>query len=111
MQTEQAILIYIKLSDDGLGSPHDSEFIFSLEDQIKEVIIKDKHYEYDGHEFGGGYCILFMYALNADDLYRKIRPTLKSTAFPGKSYLVRRYGPPGSEQDVIELTATPKLAA
>ena len=54
---EQAVLIYLKLSDDQLGSADERDELFKLED-ILIPIVENMGAEYDGHEFGKGFATL-----------------------------------------------------
>src|ERR1044071_853675 len=63
---EQAVLFYLKLSDDQHGEAEEREAIFKLEDALEKKIASAKVGAYDGHEFGEGFATFYMYGPDAD---------------------------------------------
>jgi hypothetical protein len=55
--------------------------------------------EFDGEEFGGGRCVLYMYGPDADRLFGVVEPILKATPVARGGFVIRRYG------DVNDLNA------
>ena len=74
---EQAVLVYLKLSDDEFGEFDEREAIFALEDRLIEAITSKSAGEYDGHEFGEGFGTLYMYGESADALYQVALPIVR----------------------------------
>ena len=99
---EQAVLVYIKLSDNEFGSEEERDGLFELEDRLEQRIIENDAGELDGNEFGEGYCILYMYGPNADNLKKSIFQILKEAELPTGSYLIKRYGMPGAREKRID---------
>jgi hypothetical protein len=89
---EQAVIVYLRLRDDGFGSREEREVLQALEDQMQQAIEKASAGEFDGDEFGGGECVLFMYGPDADRLYAVIEPLLKNTPAAAGGYAIKRYG-------------------
>jgi hypothetical protein len=89
---EQAVIVYLRLGDDGFGSPEEREVLQALEDQMQQAIEEASAGEFDGDEFGGGRCVLFMYGPDADRLYRLIEPLLKNAPAAAGGYAIKRYG-------------------
>lgn len=89
---EQAVLVYLKLSDDDFGGENELDKIFELSDKLEADIIKNNSGEFDGNEIGEGWCTLYMYGNNADFLYSTIEETLKSSDITKGGYVIKRYG-------------------
>ena len=89
---EQALIVVIKLSDGHWGNETDDALIYSLEEELMDRINNSGFGHYDGHEFGGGYCSLFMYCHNVDKLYELTIPILKQFYIPRKSFIVKQLG-------------------
>jgi hypothetical protein len=56
-----------------------------------------------GDEWGEGACTIYMYGPSADHLWEAIAPVLEKRPFPKGSYARRRYGPPGTREDRVDL--------
>jgi hypothetical protein len=89
---EQAVIVHLRLRDDLFGSPDERTAIEALEDQIELAIDEASAGEFDGNEFGGGECVLFMYGPDADRLYGVIEPLLKAAPAATGGYALKRYG-------------------
>jgi hypothetical protein len=100
---EQAVIINLKLSNEDMGTPEDDGPIYELELQLEEAVEGSGAGEFEGDEWGGGYCRLFLYGADADRLFQTVLPViLPFDALPG-SYLVRRFGDEGSPENVVRL--------
>ncbi len=100
---EQAVLVWIKLSDEAFGSGDDEDIVFALEDELVAAIGEQGAGEFDGNEFGDGGCTLYMYGRSADCLFEVIAPILRAASLPLGSYVVKRYGDPGAPEERILL--------
>jgi hypothetical protein len=103
---EHAVLVYIKLSDDNFGGEQERAGLHKLEDQLTAAIDSCRAGEFDGDEFGGGFCTLYMYGPNADKLAEAVLPILRQFHAPVGSYVVKRYGPAtqaNARQEKIQL--------
>jgi hypothetical protein len=101
---EQALIVYIRLSDEKSGTAEERQKIFKLEDQIIALVEKSEAGEYDGNEIGEGFFTLYMYGTSASKLWDVTLPAIKSyPALPG-SYAIKRYGKPGAKQDRVSLS-------
>ena len=104
MASQEALFIRIRLSDDDLGSARDDERVYALEKAI-EIALTDKHAgHFDGHEFGGGWATVFCYGESATQLFEAAVSTLLQAALRGGSCAVKRYGGPGSREEVVDLS-------
>lgn len=101
---EQALLVYLRLSDDEFGSETERDAIERVEDVLREALVSREVGEFDGNEVGEGYYKLFLYGASAERLADVALPLLHDLVqlLPG-SYYIKRYGAPGSEQDQVPL--------
>lgn len=101
---EQAVLIFLKLSDDAFGQADEREALFGLEDRLEEVIVQIGG-TLDGHEFGAGFCTFYLYGASAEALFETASPLLRQYPIRDGSYAIKRYGPPGSSvEERVNLT-------
>ena len=89
---EQAVIVHLRLRDGRFGSPGERKTIQALEDQLLLAINGASAGEFDGDEFGGGECVLYMYGPDADRLYGAIEPILKAAPAGLRGYAIKRYG-------------------
>lgn len=102
---EHAVIVSMRLSDDNFGNEAEDESLTRLEAQLERSLDTAKAGEWDGHETGGGYHKIFMYGPCADKLADAILPlVLQYPALPG-SYMVKRFGEIGSDEQYIWLDA------
>lgn len=102
----EALLVYIRLSDDEFGTTEERDRVHLLEDDLRELVAGVPGADVDGHEFGGGFGTIYIYAPSADQLFDTLAPTLLALDVPPGSYLIRRYGAPGARHDRIPLGET-----
>jgi hypothetical protein len=57
---EHAVLAHLQLADANMGSDREVEDIYALSGPLTEAIEEHGVGEFDGDEFGGGECVLFM---------------------------------------------------
>jgi hypothetical protein len=83
----------------------DLKNLFALEDELEKAILAAGAGEYDGNEVAtdGSDGYLYMYGLNADNLFTAIKPILEKTPFMRGAKAKLRYGPPqaGSQEKII----------
>ena len=98
---QQAVVVFLKLSDDEFGSFEEREFIFDLEERIRTAVQQEG--EYDGHEFGGGWAKLYLYGPDCRQLSARIVPLLRDfRPLPG-SYVIQRPGAPGTVESTLRV--------
>src|SRR5690606_13315982 len=66
---EHALLIEMPFSDESFGTEVERERVYALEDALGVAVSKARVGMVDGHEFGGGKAVLFLYGSDADALY------------------------------------------
>lgn len=93
--SEQAVTVYLQLSDNGFGSEDEQHRIYDLSDQLAAAIDMQDAGEFDGDEFGDGSCTLFMYGPDADTLFAAVEPILRASPLAEGAYAVKRYGDVG----------------
>ena len=100
---EQAVIISMRLSNDQFGSEAEDESLTRLEADIEKCLNQAQCGEWDGHETGAGYHRIFVYGPSAEQLTHALLPTvLAYAALPG-SYMVKRFGEIGSDEQYIWL--------
>ncbi|WP_108660841.1 hypothetical protein [Acuticoccus kandeliae] len=89
---DQAVIARIPLVEDPFGSDREREIISDLADSLATAINTYGVGEFDGEEFGGGTCVLFMYGPDADRLFGVVEPILKACPLARGGFAVKRYG-------------------
>lgn len=100
---QHAVLIYVKLSNDRFREKAEGQRCVEVEDRLAAAIESAKAGEFDGDEFGEGYCTIYTYSPDADRLFAAMDNVLRSWPAPAGSYVVKRYGEPGAREERIEL--------
>ena len=100
---EQAVIATIKLRSGEMGTAEERDRIYALENQLSAAIKNSSSGEFDGDEYGGGVCTIYMYGPSADRLLSVTLPILKGFHAPLGSFVIKRYGKPGAKQDRIPL--------
>ena len=100
---EQALIVYIRLSDEGSGGSDERKKIFQLEDQVIEAVDHSHAGEYDGNEIGGGFFTMYMYGSSVARLWEVTSPVIAAFHAPSGSYAIKRYGKPGAKEDRLPL--------
>ncbi len=107
-ESGQAVIVYLRLSDADTGDPiEDDDPIDRLQAEVEEAVERSGTGEFDGDEWGGGYCRIFLYGADADQLFEAVLPALLKFNARAGSYAVRRYGMPGSREELVLLGSRP----
>jgi hypothetical protein len=88
---EHCVQVFLKLSTEH-GSEKELDRISTLTDKLADAIEKHEAGEFDGDEYGGGHCRLFMYGPDADKLFDAIKKPLLASALCKGGYAIKRYG-------------------
>ncbi len=91
----QAVIVYLPLSDNHIGSPHEREALFDLQEQMMRAVGDSGAGEFDGDMWGEGECRLYMYGPDADGVFAAVERLLKSCPLASRGYAVKRYGGAG----------------
>jgi hypothetical protein len=102
---QQAVISKLKLVASPMGGEEERKRISALEDQLANAIKQSSSGDFDGDEYGDGFCTIYMYGPSAERLYTSVQPTLKSFRAASGLYVIKRYGKAGSKQDRITLGA------
>lgn len=89
---EQAVVVYLRFQEDGFGSPKERDAISDLENKLEQAVESASVGEFDGEEFGGGRCVIYMYGPDADQLFTVVEPILKSAPLVPGGFAIKRYG-------------------
>jgi hypothetical protein len=89
---EQAVIAHLPLTEDPFGSEREREAIADLAGLLHRTIDDHGVGEFDGEEFGGGRCVLYMYGLDADRLFDAVEPILKAAPLARGGFVIKRYG-------------------
>jgi hypothetical protein len=100
---EQAVIVKLKLASGPKGKEDELNRIAKLEDELAHAIEKSSSGDLDGDEFGDGFCTIYLYGPSAERLFASVQPMLKGFRAAIGSYVIKRYGKPGSKQDRISL--------
>ncbi len=102
---EQAVIVSMRLSNDSFGNEVEDASLERLEAEIDHCLSGTSAGEWDGHEIGGGFHRIYAYGPCAHRLANTILPlVLRYPALPG-SYVVKRFGELGSDEQYIWLSA------
>jgi hypothetical protein len=89
---EQAVIAHLPLTEEPFGSEREREAIADLVDMLHRAIDDHGVGEFDGDEFGGGRCVLYMYGPDADRLFGVVEPILKAAPLARGGFAIKRYG-------------------
>jgi hypothetical protein len=89
---EQAVIAYLPLTEGPFGSERECEAIADLVGLLHQAIDHHGMGEFDGDEFGGGRCVLYMYGPDADRLFDVVEPILKTAPSALGGFVIKRYG-------------------
>src|SRR6266496_282336 len=91
---EHCVRVVLELAGGDQGDTEERDAVFQLGEELEATIEQAKSGEFDGHEFGGGRCVLYMYGPDADRLMESIQTIFRSSWLCKNGILTRRYGPP-----------------
>jgi hypothetical protein len=72
----EGLIVTIILRSGGMGDKEERGRIISLEHQLSAVIENSSAGEFDGDEYGGGTCTMYMYGPSAERLLALTLPVL-----------------------------------
>ncbi|MBT8201938.1 MAG: hypothetical protein HKN74_07115 [Acidimicrobiia bacterium] len=104
---EHAVIARYQLSDDEFGGVEERESFFTLEDGLIGTIEAAGAGELDGHEFGGGEAVIYMYGPDGDRLFACVEGILRSHGSRPATCTVRygAAGDPAVRQRIVDLRA------
>jgi hypothetical protein len=101
MSEDQALLINLRLEQEGFGSSEERPGLLLLAEQLVSAITGIG--EFDGEEWGEGLCTFYVYGPSADQLFDAVVPVLRAYPIQQGSRIIRRYGPKGAIEHVTDL--------
>jgi hypothetical protein len=100
---EHCVKIYLKLTDGNFGTAEEVKSIHALSDTLEAAIANNNAGEFDGDEFGGGECTLYMYGVDADSLFEAIKEPLLASPLSKGGHVIKRYGPPNDSVKEVRI--------
>src|ERR1700682_5448218 len=99
---QQAVIVNLDASNlpDEVYEKYD---LATLEEQLQEVIEREKLGEYDGNEFGDRVVTLYMYGPDAEKLFAGIKPVLQAYPLAKNASVIIRKGEPSAVQREIRI--------
>ena len=76
---EQAVIAYLPLTESSFGSERERMIVADLAGELEKTIREHGVGEFDGEEFGGGQCVIYMYGRDADLLFAAVEPIVRAT--------------------------------
>lgn len=93
MSYEQALILHLKLSDDDFGAEDMQSSLMEWELKMMDLIASTvPGGTLDGHCFGGGFCQVYFYGPNIDEVEVLVLPELAKIAVLEGSYYIKQYG-------------------
>jgi hypothetical protein len=84
-----------------MGEKEERESIIALVHLLSTAIENSSAGEFDGDEFGGGICTMYMYGPSAERLLAVTLPILKEFQAPLGSYAMKRCGISNDEHRIL----------
>jgi len=100
---EQALIVTIRLTSGEMGDKEERTRILALQHQLSDAIENSGVGEFDGDEWGGGKCKIYMYGASAERLLSLAWPILEQFGAPSGSYVQTRCGNSDEEERRIPL--------
>ena len=101
------MLVHLALAGGEMGSPDERATIIKLQDEVSAAIDSAGVGEFDGDEWGGNECVLYMYGEDADPLFDAVRPVLMKLPPRSGSYAIKRRGDasdPNAKEERVALS-------
>jgi hypothetical protein len=90
---EHAVIAHLLFAKEEFGSASERQAVIDLEHVLERAIQAANAGEFDGDEYGGGECVLFMYGPDADRLFAVVGPILAASPLARGGHAIKRYGP------------------
>jgi len=103
--SEHAVLVHLKLSDDGFGSREEFAKATGLEKLLEEAIARAGVGELDGNEVGGGEFVIYTYGPDADRLQEVVQPLVLEARWATGGRIRVRRGAPGAPEIEVAIPA------
>jgi hypothetical protein len=95
--------VTIGLCSGGMGDKEERGRIIALEHKLSAAIENSAAGEFDGDEYGGGSCTMYMYGPSAERLLAVTWPILREFHAPSGSYVIKRCGSSDEDEHRIPL--------
>lgn len=101
---EQAIIAYLRLENNNDGSEKDHAVVETLQQELITKLSLSGVGQFHGGDRMQGFANFYMYGPDADKLADAVLPVLKQSHPRAGSYLLKRYGPPGTETPSVRVS-------
>src|SRR5256885_1191374 len=88
---EHCVQVVLPLSSEH-GSDQEMDAIHELTNKLADAIDEHEAGDFDGDEFGGGICRLYMYGPDTDKLFDAIKGLLLASPLSKGGHAIKRYG-------------------
>lgn len=105
--TMQVLELHLKLEGNTYGSDDERRGYKAVEEALDRALRDAGAGEFGRHEFGGGYCRIFLYGPSVDKMSNIVEPILRQQTLRPKCYMIKRYSQgfgPDAKIVRIELT-------
>jgi hypothetical protein len=89
------VIVHLALAGGDAGSQDERERIMKLQDEVAAAIDAAGVGQFDGDEWGGGECVLYMYGPDADRLFDTVRAVVTKLPPRAGSFAIKRWGDAG----------------
>jgi len=104
MDGSHAVILHLRLSNGEFGSDEEHDAIHHMTGRLEQAILANDAGEFDGDEFGGNECVLYMYGPDAGRLFSAIQPVLRNWPALVGGYAIKRFGPPGAPFERVDFS-------
>ena len=92
---EHAVIVHLALAGGEAGSPDERARLVKLQDEVSAAVDAAGVGLFDGDEWGGGECVLYLYGADADRLFDAVRPVIAKLPPRSGSFAIKRRGDAG----------------
>lgn len=101
------MIVHLALAGGEMGSPDERATIMKLQDEISAAIDAAGVGEFDGDEWGGNECVLYLYGEDADRLFDAVHSVIAKLPPRSGSYAIKRRGEasdPNAKEERVTLS-------
>jgi hypothetical protein len=98
---EPSLVAYLRLSDAEFTNEREQLRLFALEDRLMAAVDASGAGTYEGNYVDRGFLRLYMHGPDVERLAEVVTPLLRDA--PPGSTLVKRPGPPGTQEERVPL--------
>ena len=99
--SEHCVRVTFDLGAPGFGAAAERGAVHAFTNLLAAAVEAAAVGAFDGDEFGGGECSIFMSGPDADRIFAVVDPLLRAWPVAQGGVAVRRYGPPGAPEQRV----------